>query len=392
MRRSSSLRIVVCGYVVRGPVAGLSWHHLQYVRGLADLGHDVWFYEDSGDYAQCYDPSRDVCDANSSYGLAYAQRVFERVGMGERWGYHDQVNGGIWRGPQGEHLREICRSADLMINVSGINPLRPWLRDIPVRVLVDTDPVFTQVDILNDAERRAFAEGHNAFFTFAENFGRPGCSVPDDGLHWLPTRQPVVSELWLPSPGPSDGHWSTVMVWDSYKERHWQGQTWGMKSREMVNFLDMPARSGEPFELVLGGPTAPKELLIENGWVLRDPMAITCDPWTYQDYLRNSKAEFSVAKHGYVASASGWFSERSASYMALGRPVVVQDCGLADHLPCGEGLLVFNTPDQALAAIQTVTADYARHSAAALEIVRNYFDSKRVLTPLIDKAFATAVR
>lgn len=390
MKGSSSLRIVVCGFVVRGPVGGMSWHHLHYLLGLADLGHEVWFYEDSGDYAQCYDPSRDVVDVDASHGLAYAQRVFDRFGFGQRWAYHDHLNGGAWRGPLGAGMQDICRSADLLINVSGINPLRPWLQGIPVRVLVDTDPVFTQVDILKDPVRRAFAEGHNAFFTFAQNFRQPGCSVPDDGLAWQPTRQPVVARHWPPSPGPADGPWTTVMLWDSYDERHWQGRSFGMKSREMEKVLSMPARSGERFEIVLGGPTAPNELLIESGWVLRDPLSISRDPWTYQDFLRGSKAEFSVAKHGYVATASGWFSERSANYMALGRPVVVQDCGLSAHLPCGEGLLTFNTPDEALAGIEAVKMDYARHSAAAVEIVNSCFSPARVLAPLIESAFASA--
>ena len=390
MKSSSSLRIVVCGYIVRGPLGGLSWHYLHYLVGLADLGHEVWFYEDSGDYGQCYDPVRGVVDADAGYGLAYAQRVFDRIGLGHHWAYHDHLNGGVWRGPLGEKMRELCRSADLMINISGITPWRPWLRDIPVRVLLDTDPAFTQIDILNDPVQRAFAEGHNAFFTFAENFGQAACSVPDDGLQWRPTRQPVVTRLWPASPGPSGGAWSTVMVWDSYNVRQWQGLSWGMKSQEMEKMLVLPSRSTERFELALGGPTAPRDKLAGLGWLLRDPLAITRDPWTYQDYLRASKAEFSVAKHGYVVSASGWFSERSANYLALGRPVVVQNTGFTRQLPCGEGLLAYDTLDQALAAVQTVAAEYSRHSAAAVEIARMAFDPRLVLGHMIEGAFASA--
>ena len=390
MRSSSGLRIVVCGFIVRGPVGGLSWHHIQYALGLADLGHDVWFCEDSGDYPLCYDPVRGVVDADAGYGLAYAERVFDRIGFGQRWAYHDHLNGSVWRGPVGDRMRDICRSADLMLNISGINPWRPWLRDIPVRVLLDTDPVFTQVDILNDPARRAFAEGHNAFFTFAENFGQPGCGVPDDSLPWRPTRQPVVMRLWPASPGPADGAWTTVMLWDSYDVRQWQGRSWGMKSQEMEKVLDLPSRCTERFELALGGPTAPRDRLTGLGWTLRDPLEVTLDPWAYQDFLRASKAEFSVAKHGYVASASGWFSERSANYLALGRPVVVQDCGFTRHLPCGEGLLAFDTPEQALAAVQAVAADYPRHAAAALEVAHTSFDAAHVLGAMIDGAFVAA--
>lgn len=387
----SALRIVVCGFVVRGPVGGLSWHHLHYVLGLAELGHEVWFCEDSGDYPLCYDPDRGVVDADASYGLAYAQRVFDHIGFGERWAYHDQLNGGAWRGGIGERMQAICRSSDVMINVSGINPLRPWLQGIPVRALIDTDPVFTQVDILNDGERRNFATGHNAFFTFGESIGQPGCEVPDDGLPWRATRQPLSLRHWPASPGPADGAWSTVMVWDPYQEREWQGRRWGMKSVEMEKVIDLPSRCTERFEVALGG-SAPRDRLAAQGWTLRDPLAITRDPWTYQEYLRASKAEFSVAKHAYVASRSGWFSERSANYMALGRPVVAQDTGFTRHLPCGEGLLAFNTPDEAAAAVRTVSADYARHAAAARELAHDAFAPARVLTPLLDAACSASRR
>ena len=379
----SSLRIIVCGYIVRGPLGGLSWHHMQYLLGLADLGHEVWFLEDSGDYPACYDPERQIVGAEPAYGLAYAQQAFDRIGFGQRWAFHDAMHGGLWHGPAGDRMADICRSADVMLNVSGVNPLRPWLQGIPVRVLIDTDPVFTQVDILNDPVRRAFAEGHNAFFSFAENFGRPGCSVPDDGLPWQPTRQPVVLRAWPLTPGAEQGTWTTVMLWDSYDVREWQGRRWGMKSEEMERVLDMPARTTQRFELALGGSTAPRDRLTALGWTVRDPIAITRDPWIYQDYLRDSKAEFSVAKHGYVASRSGWFSERTANYMALGRPVVVQDTGFSDVLPTGEGLLAFTTTEQAVEAIRAITADYPRHARAARAVAHDFFCAEVVLAKLL---------
>lgn len=388
-RSASSLRIVVLGYVVRGPLAGHTWHHLQYVRGLADLGHEVWFLEDSDDYASCYDPAQQIVTADPSYGLAYAQRVFERMGMGQRWAYYDAMQQ-RWHGPSGERMPAICRDADLLINVSGVNVLRPWVARIPHRVLIDTDPVFMQVDILNDGPRRQFAESHTAFFTFGESFGLPGCTMPDDGLPWQPTRQPVLLDAWAPTPGRPDGRYTTVMLWDSYDVREWNGRTFGMKSQEMERVLDMPARCGPRFEMALGGPTAPHNRLAALGWHTADPLAITCDPWDYQAYIRQSKAEFSVAKHGYVASASGWFSERSASYMALGRPVVVQDTGFSRHLPTGEGLLAFTTLDEAVAAVGEIDAHYNRHVEAARAVIESHFDARQVLARLVEQALAPA--
>jgi hypothetical protein len=383
------LRIIVLGYVVRGPLAGPTWHHLQYLLGLRDLGHDVWYLEDSTDYPFCYDPSRGVTDADARYGLAYVARVFGRVDVGDRWAYYDANDaGGRWHGPAADRMRDICASADLMINVSGVNPMRPWLERIPRRVLVDTDPVFTQVDILQDPAQRRFAESHNVFFTFAESIGQPGCEVPDDGLPWRPTRQPVVLRAWQPSPPRPEGAYTTVMLWDSYDRRQWNGRTWGMKSEEMEHYLAMPARCGRRFELAVGGGTAPSERLEELGWRLHNPLDMTCDPWIYQDFMRASKAEFSVAKQGYVASGSGWFSERSAGYLAVGRPVIVQDTGFGRHLPTGDGLLAFTNLDEAVAAVSEVEGRYEHHCRAARELVEAHFDARDVLTRILDAAAA----
>ena len=386
--RDSRLRIVVCGYVVRGPLAGPTWHHLQYCLGLQDLGHEVWFFEDSDDYPSCYDPQRGAVGTDPSYGLAYAARVFERAGLGPRWAYHDAAGGSGWHGPAAARMESVCRSADLVLNVSGINPLRPWLQAARRRVLVDTDPVFTQVDILRDPARRAYARQHDAFFTFGECFGLPGCTMPDDGLPWQPTRQPVVTRLWQPAPGVPDGAYSTVMLWDSYDEREWAGRRYGMKSQEFDRIADLPARSPARFQVALGSPTAPHTTLQAQGWEVLDPLALTTDPWVYQDFMRASKAEFSVAKHGYAATGSGWFSERSAGYMACGRPVVVQDTGFSRVLPTGLGLLAFGTPEEALAALAEVDARYGAHCRAARELVESHFEAGRVLASLLARAGA----
>jgi hypothetical protein len=389
MDASRRLRILMLGYVVRGPLAGPTWHHVQYMLGLRELGHDVWYFEDSGDYPGCYDPARGTTDGDASYGLAYVARVFGRLGLGERWAYHDALDGaGRWHGPAADRVRQLCASADLVINVSGVNPMRPWFERIPRRVLIDTDPVFTQVDILQDPAQRRFAESHNAFFTFGECFGQPGCEMPDDGLPWQPTRQPVALRQWQPAPPRPDGGFTTVMLWDSYDRRQWAGRTWGMKSEEMERVMSMPSRCGRRFELAVGGGTAPSERLQSLGWRLRNPLDFTCDPWTYQQFMRDSKAEFSVAKHGYVASGSGWFSERSTGYLALGRPVVVQDTGFSRVLPTGDGLLTFSDVDEAVAAVAEVDRRYEHHCRAARALVEAHFDARDVLSRLLEAAMA----
>lgn len=377
------LRIVVLGYVVRGPIGGMAWHHLQYVLGLARLGHDAWFVEDSDDYPGCYDPARHVVDTDPSYGLAFAARAFRRLGLAERWAYHD-AHGGGWGGPAAGRALEVCRSADLVLNLSGVNPLRPWLAEVPRRALVDTDPVFTQLRHLHDAGARAGAALHTHFFSFGEGIARGGTSVPDDGFPWRPTRQPIVLDAWPVTPGRPEGRFTTVMQWDSYPAREHAGRRYGMKSESFAPYLDLPARTGQGFEIALGSESAPRDRLRGHGWVLRDPLAVTRDPWTYQRYLRGSKAEFSVAKHGYVAARSGWFSERTAAYLASGRPALVQDTGFSAWLETGAGLLAFSSPDEAAAGVEEVDRRYGFHCRAAREAAERCFDSGAVLGELLE--------
>jgi hypothetical protein len=380
---------VVLGYIVRGPIGGLAWHHLQYVMGLAGLGHDVYFFEDSDDYPSCYDPRRQTTDQNPNYGLRFAAQVFGQVGLGERWAYYD-AHTTRWLGSCAVRAAEICRSAELLLNLSGVNPMRPWFMQVPHRVLVDTDPVFTQVRHLTDPASRETALQHTAFFSFGENIGSDADRVPDDRLNWLPTRQPVVLDAWPLTPGPGNGKFTTVMQWDSYQSRAYDGVEYGMKSASFQPFMALPGSTGQALELALGSDAAPRQQLLEAGWSLRDPLEVTRDPWSYQHYIQQSKAEFSVAKHGYVVSHSGWFSERSACYMASGRPVLVQETGFSEWLESGAGVIAFSTPEEAMAGIEEINGDYEYHCRRARELVQAYFDAKDVLSALIRRICNTA--
>jgi hypothetical protein len=383
---SSGLRIVVLGYLIRGPLGGLAWHHLQYVAGLARLGHDVWFVEDSDDYPSCYDPLRDVTDADPAYGLGFAKQAFGAVGLPERWAYNDAHCLG-WLGPAGVRAEAICRSADVVLNLSGLNPLRPWVENVPTRVYVDTDPGFTQVRHLLDPGARERAAAHTAFFTFAENVGGSAL-LPEDGFPWQPTRQPVVLDLWPETRPPADGAFTTVMLWDSYPAVEIDGLTLGLKSESFAPFLGLPALAKTPLELALGGATAPRESLSGHGWRVLDSREPTRTLESYQRYLRASRGEFSVAKHGYVVTRSGWFSERSANYLATGRPVVAQDTGFSEVLPVGEGLLAFTSLDEAVDAIADAELRYAVHQRAARSIASAFFGSDHVLADLLERVFA----
>lgn len=380
------------GYMIRGPIGGMAWHHLQYVLGLSKLGYDVWFLEDSDDYESCYDPDTHQMGVDPSYGLRFVDRVFRMLGIGDRWAYHD-AHTSTWHGPAAPRALELCRSADLLLNLSAVNPLRDWTREVPVRALIDTDPAFTQVKHLTDPGSREQASEHTAFFSFGENMGMRDCTLPDDGFPWRPTRQPIVLDAWTASSGRETGAFTTVMQWDSYAVREFAGQRFGMKSMSFDTILDIPKLvPHETFEIAVGSPSAPRDLLRDHGWLLRDPIETTRDPWTYQRYLAESKAEFTVAKHGYVISNSGWFSERSAAYLASGRPVITQETGFSAWLPTGRGVLSFRTEGDALAAIADVSARYQEHCNAARELAEEYFDSRKILSHLVQEAMEASPR
>jgi hypothetical protein len=363
----------------------MAWHYLQYVMGLARLGHDVYFIEDSDFFPSCYDPIRHVTDCDATYGLEFTRQTFDRVGLGERWAYYDGHTS-QWSGPCADKAVQVCESADLVLNVSAANPLRSWLEATPVRVFVDTDPVFEQIRQLTVPDRRARALEHTSFFSFGENIERAATAIPHDGLPWRATRQPIVLDAWPVTAGPSGGRFTTVMQWESYPPREYQGIHYGLKAASFAPFMDLPLRAGSVLELALGTPSAPRKELIANGWELRDPLEVTRDPWTYQQYIRGSKGEFSVAKHGFVAARSGWFSERSAAYLASGRPVLAQETGFSDWLAAGVGVVPFTTPDEALSGIEDIDRRYGTHCRAAREVAAEYFAAEKVLARLIEQA------
>lgn len=380
------LRIVLLGYMVRGPVGGMAWSDLHYLMGLLALGHEVYFLEDSGDTPwPCYDPERATTDTDPFYGLAFIRRVFERMNLGERWSYYD-AHTNRWFGLSGGKVFDLCRSADLLIDLLGLDLLRPWLMTIPVRAMVDKDPVFRQVRHIKDPSAREVAAQHTAFFSFGENIESSSSGIPTDGLAWRATRHPIFLDSWPLVPPRENGNYTTIMLWNSYAPVEHAGKCYGMKSDSFNPYMDLPGRTQARLELVVGGPGVPRPTLREHGWTIRDSHEISLDLWSYQDYIQNSKAEFSVAKHGYVTSKSGWFSERSASYLASGRPVLVQETGFSEWLPTGSGVVAFKNPEEALAGVEEINRHYESHCRAARAVAEEYFDSRKVLTHLVERA------
>jgi len=182
---------------------------------------------------------------------------------------------------------------------------------------------------------------------------------------------------------------TTALYWNAYPSVEYDGVFYGMKSDSFRPYLGLPRKVGPIFELVMTSNAELDALLTTSGWRLRNPLQTARNPWSYQQYIQQSRAEFSVAKHGYVVSESGWFSERSAAYLASGRPVLVQDTGFSRWLPSGLGVVPFKTPEQAVLGIDAITREYQAHCRAARLIAEEFFDARKVLPQLVERAMSS---
>lgn len=370
------LRIVCSGYLVRYPLGGFSWHHLQYLVGLTRMGHEVTYVEDYGGEDSCYDPSSDTMTADPTYGLAFLEALLEPHGL-SRWCYLAQD--GSARGMAREEMAQSLRDADLYVNLSNMNAI-PEANACRRRALVDTDPVLTQLGAHGVGP--PFTEYH-ALFTYGENIHSRGSRMPDAGHAWIPTRQPVVLDLWPTTEGDPDSPFSTVTSWRPVKRDLPGG--FGQKDREFRRYMSFPRDTGYPMEVALAAaPERVHERLRRGGWSIRDPLQVARRPVDFQRYIGGSRAEFSVAKHAHVATRCGWFSERSTGYLASGRPVLVQNTGFDEVLPTGEGLLSFSGPEEALRGLDLITEDYEAQCRAARKVVEEYFDASAVLSDLLE--------
>jgi hypothetical protein len=389
------LRIIVIGSLIREPTGGNAWANLSYVHGLAELGHDVYYIEDSDDCPTCYDPKNTVATTDPTYGLRFAASAFSRLGLGDRWTYYD-AHTGEWKGARACDARTLCKSADLVVSYSGMwgNPLREWLQTVPRRAVIDGDPGFTQVRNLMDPVFRRRCDAYTAFFTIGANIGKPSCTIPSDGFPWETTHPPVSLAAWPHLRGPWRGRYTTVMQWETFSgPLQYNGLRLANKSESFGPFVQLPRQLGPIFEIgVRSRWTRPDAMLREAGWVMADIDAISRDPWAYQGFIQGSKGEFGIAKAAYVETRCGWFSERSAAYLASGRPVLHQDTGFPDWLPCGKGVFAFRSPEEVIDAVSQVDTDYDVHCRAARELAVEYFSAERVLPPLIEAAMGTSAQ
>jgi hypothetical protein len=357
------------------------------VLGLKKLGHEVLFLEDSDNYPGCSNPFTGELTTDPSHGLKFIQKVFNDFDIKDSWAYYD-AHTNTWQGLKRETVFLFCNSADIVLNISAINPLRDWYAKIPNRILIDTDPVFTQIRHLTNKTDFELAGQHTAFFSFGENFGKPGCTIPNDGFNWQSTRQPVFLDAWNFGEVNTNGKWTTVMQWDSYNQQTYKNGVYGMKSKSFSKFVDLPKLlKTENFELAIGSATAPIEQLKSNGWNVISSLIPTKTANSYQHFIQQSKGEWSIAKHGYVISNSGWFSERSAAYLASGKPVIIQNTGFSDFIETGKGLHSFKNCEEAISSIEKVNSGYRTECSEARTIAEDYFNSDFVLTSLLNRIY-----
>jgi GT2 family glycosyltransferase len=386
--QGSRPKVVVLGMMTKMPVAGVVWQNLHYLLGLERLGCEAYYVE-----AHARTPSmlmRHRDDDSSALAAEFIAAVMRRFGLADRWAFHALHDDGRCFGMSEIELQRLYGSAAALINLHGGTLPLPELAATGRLVYLETDPVQLQVELEHGLQETVeFLEPHSAFFTFAENWSDPSCLLPrSDRFHFEPTRQPVVLDLWPDrSTEPAD-LLTTIGNWrQEWQDVSFGGRTYSWsKHQQFIDYLDLPERSGQSFELALSScPDADRQMLQERGWRVCDALSFSMSIDRYRSYVGSSRGEFTVAKEQNVALKTGWFSDRSATYLASGRPVITQETGFSNVLPSGEGLLAFDSFEGALAATEAVTGDYARHSRAARRLAQEHFDHKVVLRPLLEQ-------
>jgi hypothetical protein len=379
-------KVIVSGILFWYPLAGVTYQFLHYLIGLRNLGYDVYYIEDSGRWV--YDPVARSITGDAWPNVSRVVKTLEAHGFAGKWAFRGAYPNGPCYGLTEAEIFALYREADALLNVTGAQEIRDEQQVIKKRIYVESDPFSAQVKLHNgDPKVRALLDAHHAFFSFGENLGQPDCDVPLDRT-WLPTRQPVATELWSAAAAAASGVYNTITTWhNDGKGVEYRGEVYHWtKDREFVRFLALPERRPQlQFELATDADANGRELLESHGFRVGSGVSVSASVESYRDYICSARGEFTVARDQYVRPRTGWFSDRSACYLAAGRPVITQETGFSKFIPSGRGLFGFETLDDVLAAIDAIESDYAGHSEAALEIAREYFAAERVLGSLMER-------
>jgi hypothetical protein len=384
---STKLTILFSGMIASDPhQGGATWAVLQYLLGLKELGHDVYFVEPVAN--KSLRPTGIAFQ--NSVNAAYFRQVMTEFSLEESSAFLLEGTRETIGLPY-KVLEQVSAKADLLINISGMLTDEALTAIIPVRVYLDLDPAFNQLwHHANGIDMRF--DAHNRFVTVGKAIGSEDCTIPTCGIRWANTFQPVVLNDWPTADKIRYDGLTTIANWRGYGSIEHDGVLYGQKAHSFREFIKLPLLDGEKFMPALAiHPEETNDLaaLRENGWQILDPAEVAGTPHHYRAFVQGSKAELGIAKSGYVTSDSGWFSDRSVCYLASGRPVIAQDTGFSKFLPTGNGLFAFNSVGEAIESIHAMNADYARHARAARDLAHEFFDSKQVLTRLLSEVEAT---
>src|SRR5947207_2508953 len=356
------------------PMGGIAWQAINYLAGLEKLGYEAWYVEDHG--ANPYDPRIGSVVMDCDYNVGFLRRAMERNGLGGRWAYWDAIND-VYHGLTREQVRSLYAEADALINLCGTTQLREEHLRCPVRIMIDTDPVYEQIKYAKaDPAARAYVDAHTHFFTYGENLGTAECAVPLCDVPWRATRPPVDLDLWPQAEGEQPC-FTTIATWENKgKNIEFEGTSYlWSKHLNFLAYLDLPRQRPQTcFRMAMLPPDESVRREVEDaGWQLVDPRPVSASMAAYQAFIAGSRGEFTVAKDIYVRPNSGWFSDRAVCYLASGRPVVTMRTGFDRLYPAGRGLFDYDSRDEALAAIDAITVDYPGQSRAARELARDVF-------------------
>jgi hypothetical protein len=378
--------IVILGIMGCLPVAGtgVAWNTIQHLVGLRRLGYDVYYVEATGVWP--FNATTDDC----SFPVTYISTLLNRFGFQDRWAYVAAHSDGRSYGMSALQVEALYGRADAIVNLFGGTVLQEKHMRCPIRIYLETDPVVHQLRIANGEQKYIDLIGaHTALFSWGENYGEPDCGVPLAPFIYRRTRAPVVLDYWDTPCNPAARDFTTIAHWDqSVKDLEYKGERYSWsKHREFVKVLDLPRRTTQAFSLALAIDDRPAVLMLESyGWHIEDAYEASKTLERYQEYIWRSRGEFTVAKDMNVRLRSGWFSERSACYLAAGKPVITQETGFSKFLPTGLGLFAFRSLEDIPPIVEAINSDYSKHSHAAKEIAAEYFDAEKVLRQVMNEA------
>ena len=390
--KNSKYTIIVGGFLGLINAGGAVWDYIQYPLGLHLMGHDVYYFEDTRMF-----PIYESSWNDSKKTVSRLKSIMESFGLGDRWVYRDEVTASIY-GKTMQEFENICSTADIFLNVSCANVMREEYEQIPVRILLDTDPMFTQIQIntgqsftSENSLLKDLSERHTHHFTYGENIHKKNSLIPPSSFKWHTTRQPICLKFWKSSKlSEATPAFTTLMNWKAGKSLFYDNQNWGQKDVMFPFIINLPDKvKSQKFKIVVAQSGAEKDIkalakLQKAGWDIIPSETASGDHLQYQDFITQSKAEISVAKETYVKAKTGWFSGRSACYLASGRPVITQDTGWSDFLPSGKGLFTFTNEGEAAEAVRQVSTDWEKHSTTARKIAENYFDHTVILNKMLN--------